>query len=120
MSVLVTFKTEVRDVNAIQAACKRLGLSQAVDGRHKVFGEHVAGWAVRLPAWNFPIVCQTETGAVHFDNYEGRWGNQTELDKFLQAYGVEKAILEARNSGYYTSEETLEDGTIKLTINAEA
>ena len=56
------------------------------------------------------------TGGVKFDNFNGRWGQQQELDRFLQAYACEKAKIEARKKGHTVSEQTLADGSIKLTI----
>ena len=51
-----------------------------------------------------------------FDNYNGSWGPQEHLDRFLQMYAVEKAGLEARKKGYSVSEQSLEDGSIRLQI----
>ena len=31
------------------------------------------GYCVRLPDWRYPVVCDTESGRVRFDNFEGRW-----------------------------------------------
>tara|TARA_A100001391_G_scaffold184123_1_gene151752 strand:- start:164 stop:325 length:162 start_codon:yes stop_codon:yes gene_type:complete len=47
----------------------------------------------------------------------GRWGKQERLDEFLQAYAVERATLEARKNGHSVTEQVLEDGAIKLTVN---
>jgi hypothetical protein len=35
-------------------------------------------------------------GQVQFDNFGGRWGDSKHLDRFLQAYAVEKCHIEAR------------------------
>ena len=40
-----------------------------------------------------------------------------ELDRFLQMYAVEKAKLEARRQGHSVTEQSLADGSVKLTIN---
>ena len=45
------------------------------------------------------------------------WGDQNQLDRFLQGYAVEKAKLEARKKGHTVTEQSLEDGSVKLTIN---
>ena len=116
MSHIVTVKTEVRDAAAIRAACRRLNLDQPEQGTFKLFSSEATGLAVKLPAWNFPIVCDTATGQLQFDNYEGRWGDPKELDRFMQAYAVERAQQEARRRGHGTTEQTLSDGSIKLTI----
>jgi hypothetical protein len=116
VSHIVTIKTEVRDVAAVQAACKRLGLAQPVPGTTRLFSGEASGLIVQLPDWQYPIVCNTATGQVQYDNFAGRWGNQTQLDRFLQAYAVEKAKIEARRKGYSCTEQSLSDGSVKLTV----
>jgi len=116
MSHIVTIQTQVRDPVAIAAACQRQGLPQPVQGRFRLFSGEVAGLGVELPGWRYPVVCQTETGEVKFDNFEGRWGEQRHLDAFLQGYAVEKAKLEARRRGHSVIEQPLADGSIKLTV----
>jgi len=71
---------------------------------------------VQLPGWNYPIVCNLETGQVQYDNYGGHWGEQKHLNAFLQAYAVEKAKIEARKKGHTVSETRLEDGSIRVTV----
>ena len=116
MSHIVTIKTEVRDAAAVRAACKRLGLAEPVEGKTRLFSGEVSGLAVQLPGWQYPTVCDTASGQVRYDNFSGLWGEPKELDKFLQAYAVEKAKIEARKKGYAVSEQQLTDGSIKLTI----
>lgn len=121
MSHIVQIKTEVRDANAVSAACKRLGLKEPVAGHHVLFaGQSADGLAVQLPGWSYVAVFDVNTGAAHYDNYNGHWGEQKELDKFLQAYAIEKAIYEAQKGGYSVYEEALPDGSIKLNITVEA
>ena len=117
MSHIVTIKTEVRDPAAIATACCRLGLGAPVHGPTKVFTAEATGYAVQLPGWRYPVVCDTDTGTVHFDTYNGAWGDRKRLDEFLQAYAVEKTKLEARKHGHSVTEQPLGDGSIKLTVN---
>lgn len=117
MSHIVQIKTEVKDAAAIEAACKRLGLEAPKAGHHVLFaGQSADGLAVKLPGWTYPAVFNTETGAAAYDNYNGAWGKQEELDHFLQAYAVEKAIYEAQKGGYSVFEEMLPDGSVKLSL----
>ncbi len=116
MSHIVTIKTEVRDTVAVRAACHRLSLAEPVQGKTKLFSGEVEGLAVQLPDWTYPVVCELTTGQLHFDNFKGRWGDQKHLDRLLQAYAVEKAKLEARNRGHSVTEQSLSDGSIKLTV----
>jgi hypothetical protein len=117
VSHIVTIKTEVRDPVAVRAACARLGLAEPTQGTARLFTSSATGLIVQLPAWNYPIACQTDTGQVQFDNYENRWGDRAHLDRFLQMYAVEKARLEARKQGYDVVEQPLADGSIKLTVH---
>jgi hypothetical protein len=116
MSHVVTIKTEVRDAAAVRAACQRLGLPQPVQGTTKLFSGQVSGLAVQLPEWEYPVVCDTASGQLKYDNFNGRWGDERQLDKFLQAYTVERARAEARHRGHAVTEAQLPDGSIKLTI----
>ena len=116
MSHIVQIKTEVRDTVAVQAACQRLGLEAPVLGTVTLFATEASGLLVRLPGWIYPVVFDTRSGQVRFDNYGGRWGEQVQLDRFLQAYAVEKATLEARRKGHTVTEQTLGNGSIKLTV----
>ena len=116
MSHIVTIKTELRDHVAISAACRRLELPPPLVGSAQLFGGEVSGLIVRLPDWTYPLVIDTASGQVHFDNYGGAWGDQAQLDRFFQMYAVEKARLEARKRGHHVTEQALPDGCIKLSI----
>lgn len=116
MSHIVEIETEIRDPVAIQAACQRLKLPEPVFGEVKLFTTSATGWAVRLPDWRYPVVCDVNTAKIAYDNYEGRWGDPGQLHRFLQSYAVEKATLEARRKGHSVFEQPLNDGSIKLTI----
>lgn len=116
MSHIVQIKTQIRDPEAVRAACRRLGLAEPVQGTTRLFSGEVSGLAVQLPGWRYPAVCQLDTGQVQFDNFQGNWGEQKELDRFLQSYAVERAKIEARRHGHSVTEQQLQDGSIKLTI----
>jgi hypothetical protein len=117
LSHIVTIETEVRDLRAIQSACARLDLPAPHPGDVQFLTGKVSGLLVHLTSWRFPVVCQLQSGALKYDNYEGRWGDRAHLERFLQAYSVEKARLEARRAGHTVTEQPLEDGSIKLTIH---
>jgi hypothetical protein len=118
MSHIVTVKCELRDHAAVSAACRRLELAPPLVGTAQLFRGQATGLIVRLPDWTYPVVIDTNTGQVHYDNYEGAWGNQAHLDLLLQMYAVEMARIEARRRGHQVTEQTLPDGSIKLTIKA--
>lgn len=116
MSHLVTIQTQVRDSVAIASACTRLDLPSPVHREVKLFTSVETGWAVELPDWRYPIVCQTDSGQLKYDNFEGRWGDPAHLDRFVQSYAVEKIKLQARRQGQTAIEEQLQDGSIRVQI----
>jgi hypothetical protein len=116
MSHIVTIATEVRDPDAVAAACRRLGLPEPAHGTATLFEGPATGLLVRLPDWVYPVVCDTATGTLRYDNYNQRWGRQEHLDRLLQAYAVERARIEARRRGHQVIEQALADGSIRLTI----
>jgi Protein of unknown function (DUF1257) len=116
MSHIVTIQTRVHDPAAIAAACQRLGLPQPVQGTARLYSGEATGLLLHLPGWQYPAVIDPLTGVVRYDNYGGAWGEQQHLDRFLQAYAVEKCRIEARKKGLQVSEQTLQDGSIRLSL----
>ena len=120
MSHVVTLKAKVRDPAVVAAACRRLGLAAPVQGTATLYGGDATGLIVQLPDWQYPVVIDPATGTVRYDNFGGAWGEQRQLDRFMQMYAVEKAKVEARRQGHQVSEQALRDGGIKVQIIAGA
>ena len=116
MSHIVSIRTQIRDPVALAAACGRLGLPQPVHGTARLYSAEASGWLVQLPGWNYPVVINSDAGEIRYDNFGGAWGEQSELDRLLQAYAAEKVKLEARRAGHTVVEQQLPDGSLKLTI----
>jgi hypothetical protein len=116
VSHVVQVQTQVRDAAGVRAACQRLGLPAPVQGKVELFSGEAEGLAVQLPDWEYAVVADLATGTLKYDNFGGRWGDQKHLDRFLQAYAVERARAEARRRGHTATEQTLADGSIKLNI----
>ena len=116
MSHVVEIKTEVRDEQAVRAACVRLQLTPPEQKAVLLFSATARGLCVQLPQWQYPVVINLQTGQTQYDNYGGHWGEQKHLNSFLQAYAVEKAKIEARKKGHSCSETRLEDGSIRVTV----
>ena len=117
MSHVVEIKTEVRDTAAVRAACQRLKLEPPSHGTARLFSGEATGLIVKLPSWQYPVVFDTTSGEAKYDNYNGRWGEQAQLDHFLQIYAVEATKIQARKRGHSVTEQQLADGSIKLTVN---
>ena len=116
MSHIVSIRTQVHDPLAVASACRRLGWPEPVQGTAKRFSGEASGWLVKLPGWQYPAVFDTLTGQAHYDNFGGAWGAQVQLDRFLQAYAVERIRLEARKKGHSVIEQSGTEGFIKLQI----
>ncbi len=117
MSHIVEIKTEIRDEEAVKSACSRLHFPSPTRGTFQLYSSTETGLGIELPHWKYPVVANTESGQLRFDNYEGRWGSQEFLDQFLQTYTVEKAKIEARRKGHSIVEQRLDNGSIKLNVN---
>lgn len=116
MSHIVTVQNRVTDPTAITAACRRQGLADPTQGTAKLYSGEVNGLLIQLPGWQYPVVIDTTTGTMQYDNYQGHWGETLHLERFLQMYAVEKARLEARRKGCTVTEQQLQDGSIRLRI----
>jgi len=116
LSHIVEIKTEIRDEQAVKAACTRLQLPTPEHKTIRLFSATATGLCVQLPGWSYPVVCNLQTGQVQYDNYNGSWGEQKHLNSFLQAYAVEKAKIAARKKGHSVTEARLQDGSIRVTV----
>jgi len=117
MSHVVSIKTQLKDVVAISAACRRLGLAAPTLGKAQMYGgQTVEGLLVQLPGWKYPVAINTATGEVQHDNFQGQWGDDARLHEFLQSYAIEKVRIEGRRKGYAVTEQQLADGSVKLQI----
>ncbi len=116
MSHVVQIETQIKDEQAVRAACTRLQLAAPEHKTVRLFNATATGLCVQLPGWQYPVVANLQTGQVQYDNYGGHWGEQSRLNAFLQAYAVEKAKIEARKKGLSVTETALQDGSIKVTV----
>lgn len=141
MSHVEQVKTVLTDLNAIKAACVRMGV-EFVEGKtnYEWYGRHVGdhplpegmkadelgkcAHVIRLPG------CSYEVGLV--PNKQGKgfklaydfWGPGKKLqekfgntmEKLVDAYSVEALKLKAKAKGYLSSEKVLPNGKIQLTV----
>lgn len=87
MSHTVTVDVEMRDREARRKAAEDLGASIAEHTSARLYerGQEYHGCVIRLPGWTYPIII-TEDNKLHYDHYQGRWGNPELLDRFCQRY----------------------------------
>lgn len=116
MSHTVDMSIDLRDVSALEKACKRLSIKFDKEEKNvKLYSSTEKGMAVHLKDWSYPVVVQKD-GKIKMDNYNGHWGKQERLTELQAFYGVEKAKIEAARKGYQTTESVDKHGNPKLTI----
>jgi hypothetical protein len=120
MSHIVTIATRIKDLAALAEACRLLGLTKPLHGTTNLFSGEATGHLVQLPGWRYPLVVDLVSGALHYDNYQGAWGEQRQLERLLQQYAVEKTRLEARRAGHDLTEQRLPDGSVRRTITTSS
>ena len=118
MSHIAKVDIQFKDANSVIEAAKRLNYKYETVKNYRFYdGTTASGTSVQLPNWKYPVVIK-EDGEAVYDNYNGSWGQQKYLDGFKQIYGVEVAKKQARIKGYSCREVQMEDGKIKLFVNA--
>lgn len=89
--------------------------------RHEMFdGKIVQGIGVKLAGWDYPVIFDTKSGKVHYDNYNERWGKQDTLDKFMQRYSLETLTEQAQLNGLTNEYVTQANGDIVLYCDVNA
>ena len=116
MSHVATIALEFRDPAALSEAAAVCGLDLRQEMVTFYDGTHVTGTALRLPGWRYPVVVDVE-GCLHYDHYEGRWGNLAQLHRFQQAYAEAATTRFARARGYLITRTTQADGTVRLALS---
>ncbi len=91
MSHIVSIQTEVRDPVAVRSACERLKLPQPTHGTFTLFTSTATGLGVQLPEWRYPVVCDTTTGQLAYDNFGGRWATNRNSIAFCRGTRLRSA-----------------------------
>lgn len=116
MSHTATVKVDLSDREMLKEACEELGLEYR-EGLHQVKlyqGNVSAEFSVRLPGWSYPIaICGDQ---MHYDNYNGRWGDMSQFHKLQDGYSKHATIQHAENMGW-TWDEEFDEETGEITLN---
>lgn len=119
MSHIATVKVMIKDLQALEAVCRELGIPVEVRSRKvKMYsGEIQAAATLRPPGWTYPVVVQAD-GSVKYDNYGGRWGKQDQLNRVLRRYSERVAVSQARRMGLSVRRHEQPDGSVVLSLRA--
>ncbi len=115
MSHVVNLKVMVKNPSVLLDVARQHGFKVEEGKTVRFYSGERTGLSVQLPGWRYPVVVDDE-GAVHYDNYNGRWGNIQELHRLMQDYAVEVVKQEALLQGATVFESTQEDGTVVLRV----
>ncbi len=117
MSHITTCAVQMKNVACLNKAIQHCGLRNLGQKTHQLWNNQSAdGIGVQLPDWHHPVVINTTDGKAVYDNYNGGWGKQVELDKLVQRYSIETALEQADQNGYTYEEQTLANGDIELQL----
>ena len=122
MSHWTTIQTQIRDVDALQAACAELNLSVLENTQARGYGanRHRGDYVIRL---NGPYdIAVTRQADGSFTLLTDWWDGRVEREvgrnfgRLLQLYAVHKATHEARKRGLSVQRKLQQNGAIKLSI----
>ena len=122
MSHFATIKTQIKDIDALQCACRELGVELLAKTQARGYGGNLrrGDYVIRLKG-PFDIAVNHQKDGT-FGLTTDWWAGHVEKEvganygRLLQLYGVNKASREARRKGYTVARSTLKDGSIKLAI----
>lgn len=116
MSQVVTIDVELKDKQAVMAACKHLSWKCEEQGEVVFYDKTTErGTVVHVPGWKYPAVV-TENGTMKADTYNDQWGHMSDLDQLKQRYSAEQTISTFAKQGLYASEQQNQDGSLTLTV----
>jgi hypothetical protein len=133
MSHLAVIKIEVKDLEAVKAACQEMGLTfhqgQTHYGRLNEQAALIQGQcahAISHPSWDFcgdkleiGLVKSATGYRLEMDDWNTGPAQNVGKDagKFLQLYAVHKATLECKRKGYLVTRSFGESGKIRLQVS---
>ena len=115
MSHTIKLEVEIKNRQALIAACQRLGYRIGTEGTHALYASKEEGLAVYLPEWRYPVVIRAD-GTIAFDDYKGKWGDIAHLNKLRQIYAAEVTKSEFLIQGFSVYEQINQDGSLTLTV----
>lgn len=122
MSHFATIITQIKDIEALRAACSEMGSSLLQNSEARGFSTNQihGDFVIRLKG-PYDIALNRQPDGTYGLTTDW-WGGHVEKEvgkdygKLLQLYAVHKASIEARKKGHLVKRAQQTDGTIKLTI----
>lgn len=122
MSHFTTIQTQIKDIEALKAACAELELTLQEKGEARGYdnNRHPGDYIVKLKGpYDIALVREPNGNyGLIADWWEGHVEKEVgaKCGRLLQLYGVHKVMREASKRSYAVQRQKLENGTIKLVI----
>jgi hypothetical protein len=122
MSHFTEIKTQIKDIEALRAACQEMGLTllQNAEARGYYENRTKGDYVVRLKGpYDIAVNKQADgTFGLTADLWQGHVEKEVDqgYGKLLQLYGVHKASIEARTKGLSVLRRHQPNGSIKLVL----
>lgn len=112
MSHLATIVRNMKNLSVVERVAQKRhwGFDAAMKERQHFSGT-ATGASVQLPGWKYPVIIDAE-GSLHYDHYNGAWGDPKHLQTLLQDYAVEETLQDLQMAGMsaYLGAESVEQG----------
>ncbi len=122
MSHWTTIETQIRDIDALRAACAEMNLTLLENTEARGFGENRqrGDYVIRLNGPYDIAASRQADGSftLHTDWWKGHVEREVgrNFGRLLQLYAVHKATREARKRGLSVQRKLLPSGAIKLNL----
>jgi len=122
MSHFTTIKTQIKDITALEAACRELNLPLLTNAKARGYASETrqGEFVIKLNG-PYDIAVNKQPDST-FGLTTDWWGGSVEKEvgpnfgKLLQLYGVHKATTEARKKGLSVLRQPQRNGSIKLVL----
>lgn len=99
MSHVATLNTLVKDFSLVAQIAEAKGWSfDSVMAKRMIYVTSKVGAALKPTGWAYPIVI-SEEGSLHYDHYNGQWGNPELLQEFTHEYTTQLNLQDLQMAG---------------------
>ena len=122
MSHFVTVETQLKDIAALKAACRELGLNiqENAEARGYAANRQRGDFVIQLKGPYDIAVNRKQDGTFGLtaDQWQGHVAKEVgqNFTKLMKLYSVHKVLIEAKRKGHTVRRQNLKDGSVKLTV----
>jgi len=85
----------------LERACNNLGWKWHGQAKHHLYEADVQGHGFTPEGWSYPAVLASD-GELHYDTFNGHWGDETKLEALRSEYAMVAAEQAAMDLGWQT------------------